>query len=117
MQVLAADFHIAGNLIKFGYTRKGVDMTDPPNLFGLPASAKVTRGLCGAVLIITFATSCPASAATLTNNYWNTLVCEEVLPPTPLGEVQALASRKLAAPQPKFDDRIRHQLPAMHDCT
>jgi hypothetical protein len=92
-------------------------MTDPPNLTCAPTQARMTK-LCSIALFVTFAPFWSASAAARTNSHWNTLVCEDILPLTPLGEAHALASRKLlAAPQPKFDQPVWRRLPALLDCT
>ena len=91
-------------------------MTDPPSLTCVSMPARPTK-LCSIALFVVFASFWSASAAAKTNSHWNTLVCEDILPLTPLGEAHALASRKMAAPQPKFDQPVWRRLPALLDCT
>lgn len=92
-------------------------MTDPPGLTCASTPVRNATKLCPIALFVIFAPFLSASAAARTNNHWNTLVCEDILPLTPLGEARALASRKLAAPQPKFDQPVWRRLPARLDCT
>lgn len=92
-------------------------MTVPLNFTCAPMLARSVTQLCSIALLVNFVPFLPASAATRMNNPWNMLVCEDVLPPLHFGEAHALAFRKLAAPQPKFDKPIRRRLPATFDCT
>lgn len=93
-------------------------MTNPPSLTCASMLARRATKLCSIALFVAFAPFGPASAEARSNSHWNALVCEDMLPPTPLGEAHALASmKKVAAPQPKFDEPIWRRLPALLDCT